>query len=114
MTSVQGRTKTAGGYRSRSEYRAGVAAVIRAGYGDPSARDPKSKYYDEKATEEDPRWYMVDIEFRERFPAVVPLQTLKETPGLETMVVTTKSRLSVQPVTEEEFRIVRDLGRGGG
>ena len=55
---------------------------------------------------------MVDIRFVERFPEIIPLSTLKETPGLENMVVNQKgSRLSVQPVTKEEFAIVRKLGR---
>jgi predicted RNA-binding protein with PUA-like domain len=90
---------------------AGVARVVREGYPDPTARDPESRYFDEKASEEDPRWFMVDIEFVERFPGIVPLGALKATPGLENMVVTTKSRLSVQPVTDAEFEIVVDLGR---
>jgi len=55
---------------------------------------------------------MVDLEFVERFPDVVPLETLKSTRGLEKMVVTQKgSRLSVQPVTKPEFEIVTKLGR---
>ena len=91
----------------------GLAKVVRSGYPDPTARDPNSKYFDPKASDDDPRWYMVDIEFEERFPEIVPLGTLRETPGLEEMLVINKSRLSVQPVTPEQFRIVRKLGRGG-
>ena len=54
---------------------------------------------------------MVDIGFVERFPEVVPLDTLKGTTGLEKMAVTQKgSRLSVQPVTERIDIVVR-LGR---
>ena len=57
---------------------------------------------------------MVDIGFVERFPAVVSLETLKTTRGLEKMVVTQKgSRLSVQPVTKDEYDIVVRLGRKG-
>ena len=56
---------------------------------------------------------MVDIRFVEKFPHIVPLETLKSTPGLEEMVVTKKgSRLSIQPVTKSEFDIVVKLGRG--
>jgi predicted RNA-binding protein with PUA-like domain len=90
---------------------AGTAEVVRDGYPDSTARDPSSDYYDPKASDDDPRWFMVDIEFRERFPTFVPLSELKATKGLETMVVTTKSRLSVQPVTAEEYEIVTGLGR---
>jgi predicted RNA-binding protein with PUA-like domain len=88
---------------------AGIARVVREGYPDPTARDPKSHYFDEKASDDDPRWYMVDIAFEEKFGEVVPLATLKETAGLEEMVVTKRSRLSVQPVRKEEFEIVRKL-----
>jgi predicted RNA-binding protein with PUA-like domain len=50
---------------------------------------------------------------QERFPRVVTLDELRATPGLEKMLVINKSRLSVQPVTEEEYAIVVRLGRGG-
>lgn len=92
---------------------AGLAKIARAAYPDSTALDPDSHYFDPKATEEDPRWVMVDIEFVEKFPALVPLGTLNDTDGLEEMPVNKKSRLSVQPVTAEEFRIVRKLGRAG-
>jgi predicted RNA-binding protein with PUA-like domain len=89
----------------------GIARVSRAAYADPSARDPKSDYFDPKAGDEDPRWYMVDVEFVEKFPAIVTLDELRATPGLEKMPAINKSRLSVQPVTPEEYRIVVELGR---
>ena len=55
---------------------------------------------------------LVDLEYVDRFAAVVPLETLKGTRGLERMMVTQKgSRLSVQPVTAAEFAIVTRLGR---
>ena len=89
---------------------AGLARVSRTGLPDPTALDPDSDYYDPKATREDPRWVMMEIEFVKRFPALVPLDTLRATAGLEKMLVINKSRLSVQPVTEDEFRIVSRLG----
>ena len=91
---------------------AGLARVASAAYPDRSALDPSSHYFDEKASEDDPRWYLVDIEFVERFPRVVTLDELRATPGLEKMLVINRSRLSVQPVTDEEYRIVVELGRG--
>lgn len=90
---------------------AGIARVVREGYPDNTAQDPNSKYFDPKASPEDPRWFMVDIEFVEKFDELVPLETLRQTPGLEEMLVTKKSRLSVQPVRPEEFEIVVGLGR---
>ena len=61
---------------------------------------------------EDETWSMVDIRFVEKFKEIVPLDVLKATKGLEKMVVVQKgSRLSVQPVTAAEFRIVMKLGK---
>ncbi|HEX9941538.1 MAG TPA: EVE domain-containing protein [Thermoanaerobaculia bacterium] len=91
----------------------GVAEIAREGYPDPFAFRKGHTYFDPKSDPENPTWYMVDIRFIEKFPGIVPLAALKETPGLEDMVVTQKgSRLSVQPVTKKEFEIVRKLGRG--
>lgn len=90
----------------------GLARIAKAGYPDATAWKKGHKYYDETSSKETPTWYMVDIEFVERFPDVVSLETLKSTRGLEKMVVTQKgSRLSVQPVTKSEFEIVSKLGR---
>ena len=93
----------------------GLAVICRTGYPDHYAWQVGHKYFDARSTEAKPVWYMVDLEFVERFPATIPLATLKATPGLEEMMVTKKgSRLSVQPVTEREFDIVARLGRGTG
>ena len=91
----------------------GLAAIARAGYPDPFALKKGHKYFDPDSKKDSPVWYMVDIAFEERFPEIVPLETLKATKGLEKMVVTQKgSRLSVQPVTKPEYDIVVRLGRG--
>jgi predicted RNA-binding protein with PUA-like domain len=80
--------------------------------GDPFAWKRGHEYYDAASTPAKPIWYTVDLEFVERFPSVVPLETLKKTPGLEEIMVIKKgSRLSVQPVTRAEFAIVTRLGR---
>jgi predicted RNA-binding protein with PUA-like domain len=94
---------------------AGLAEVVRAGYPDPFAWRKGHPYFDPASPEAAPVWYAVDIGFVERFPAIVPLATLKSTPGLEKMEVTRKgSRLSVQPVTKAEFDLVTRLGRKAG
>ncbi len=91
---------------------AGLAEVSRAAYPDSFAFDPKHEYFDPKSDRANPTWYMVDVEFVEKFPEVVPLERLKETPGLEAMMVIKKGmRLSIQPVEKAEFEIVRKLGR---
>src|SRR4051794_30828102 len=90
----------------------GVAEISREAYPDKFARQKGHAYFDEKATADNPLWYMVDIRFVEKFPHIVSLETLKSAPGLEEMVVTKKgSRLSIQPVTKGEYGIVLKLGR---
>jgi predicted RNA-binding protein with PUA-like domain len=84
----------------------GEARIVKESYPDHFAQDPSSRYFDPKASAADPRWFMVDIEFVRRFPRLVSLDELKQGPGLEEMVVTRRSRLSVQPVTPSEFEVV--------
>jgi predicted RNA-binding protein with PUA-like domain len=72
----------------------GLAEVVREGYPEADV------------------WTQVDIRFIEKFPEIVPLDTLKETKGLEDMMVIRKgARLSIQPVTKKEFDVVVKLGR---
>ena len=91
---------------------AGIARVRRAGHPDPTARDPESRYFDPKATDAEPRWYQVEIEFEGRFREVVPLAVLRGVPELARMPLLNRSRLSVQPVTDEEWRIITGLAAG--
>jgi predicted RNA-binding protein with PUA-like domain len=89
---------------------AGLAKVSKLSHPDPSQWDPKSEYYDPKATKEVPRWFMVEVEFVEKFESIVTLATLKSTKGLEEMPVVQKgSRLSINPVKEKEFQIINKL-----
>jgi predicted RNA-binding protein with PUA-like domain len=92
---------------------AGLATISRAAYPDPTALDPGSDYHDPKATREKNPWVMVDVKFKKEFPRLVTLDEMRRTPGLERMLVIRKGmRLSVQPVTPEEFAIVAKLGSG--
>ncbi len=92
---------------------AGLARVVREGYPDFTAWDPDSRYHDPKAAAGDPRWSMVDIEFEEKFARLVTLEEIKSMDALREMVLVRRSRLSVQPVTPEEFEVVVSLGRRG-
>ena len=90
----------------------GIARVVRAGYPDPTQFHPKSKYHDPGSKRDDPRWFAVDIRLEQELPRPVGLPELREAPGLEDMVLLRKgSRLSVQPVTAGEWRIVSRLAR---
>jgi predicted RNA-binding protein with PUA-like domain len=93
----------------------GLARIVRAGYPDHLAWTPGHHYFDPESRPSSPVWFMVDIGFVERFPTIVPLETLKTTGGLAKMMVTQKgSRLSVQPCTRAEYDTVVRLGRAGG
>lgn len=90
---------------------AGIVRISRKAYPDHYAFDKKSNYFDAKSDPENPRWFMVDVDFVERFPAVVSLHEIKATPALGEMALVKKPRLSVQPVSGEEFRLIRKMGR---
>jgi len=92
---------------------AGLARVARTAYPDRFSWQEGHKYHDPKSTPEDPRWWMVDVEYVDTLPHFVPLDALKTEPGLEDMVVTKRSRLSVQPVKPEEYDIVVRMGESG-
>jgi predicted RNA-binding protein with PUA-like domain len=89
---------------------AGLAKVSRESHPDPTQFDAKSDYYDPKATKDNPRWFMVEVEFVEKFDDVITLQTIKSTKALSNMPLVQKgSRLSINPVTENEFSTILKL-----
>jgi predicted RNA-binding protein with PUA-like domain len=93
---------------------AGVAEVARAAYPDTTAFDPREDHYDPKSRADEPTWLMVDVRAVERFPRFVTLEALRATPGLESLQVLKRgNRLSITPVTAEEWAIVRRLGGVG-
>ncbi len=85
---------------------AGICEVVREAYPDHTQFDPNSKYFDPKSTPEKPRWYMPDVGFVRTFPRLITLAELREVPGLEDMVLLHRSRLSVQPVTDDQWKII--------
>lgn len=91
---------------------AGIARVACEAYPDPTCWDPESQYFDPKSSPENPRWFMVDVEFVERFPEVLSLAEMKALPELEGMLATKRGmRLSIQPVEKEHFDFIRKLGK---
>ena len=83
---------------------AGVSRICKESYPDITQFDKKSKYYDPKATEEVPRWFLVDMEPVTKFDEMVTLDQLKDNDALEGMLVIKRGqRLSVQPVEKHHF-----------
>jgi predicted RNA-binding protein with PUA-like domain len=88
----------------------GSAEVVRTAYPDDSQFDKRSHHYDAASTADHPRWEMVDLKFREKFPISLPLDRLRQEPKLKEMELLRKgSRLSVQPVSEAEWRAITTL-----
>ena len=82
----------------------GTARVVREGYPDHTAWDPTSRYYDPKTNPDSPAWIMVDIKAEQELARPVTLKEIKENPRLENMMLVRRGmRLSIQPVTEEEW-----------
>lgn len=91
----------------------GVMEIVSEAYPDPTQFDPKSEYFDASSRPEKPKWYVRDVKFIEKLPRVVTLAELKSAPGLENMAVARKSqRLSITPVSSDEWRIVLKLAGG--
>ncbi|MEM8752842.1 MAG: EVE domain-containing protein [Pseudomonadota bacterium] len=84
-------------YHSIDEKRVvGVVEVISGIHPDPKT--------------DDPRWECVDIKAIGPFPTPVTLQMCKDEPRLKDMVLVNNTRLSVQPVTAAEWKVVCEMG----
>lgn len=90
----------------------GVAKVIEAAYPDFTAFDSSHHYFDPKSKKENPTWFMVDIAYVRHFEKPVTLEQIKKTPELAEMVLLKIGRLSIQPVTAEEWAIIDKMGNG--
>jgi predicted RNA-binding protein with PUA-like domain len=89
---------------------AGIARVSREALPDPTQFDKKSEYYDPKSKAEAPTWMMVEVEFVQKFPQLLPLERLKTEKALAKMPLLQRGqRLSVQPVSPEEWKAVERL-----
>ncbi len=84
----------------------GLAKVASNPYADPTQFDKKSEYYDEKSSKENPRWTLVDIAFEEKFPKPITAAQMKKETELQNMMLWRIAQLSIQPISEAEFRHV--------
>ena len=88
----------------------GLCTVVREGYPDHTALDPTAGHHDPKASPDNPIWYMVDVRADQPLPRPVPLALIRQHPRLADMPLVNRSRLSVQPLTPEQFDILLELG----
>lgn len=99
-------------YHSSAEppHVAGEAEVVREGYPDPTQFDPEDDHYDAAASKESPRWYQVDVRAVRKLGKPVPLPLIRETSALRKMALVQRGqRLSVQPVTADEYETILAL-----
>ncbi len=85
----------------------GVVEIVKESHPDTTALDPESQYYDPKSTMDNPRWYLVDVKFKQKFPQPITLTQLKNNPKLKDMLILRKgNRLSITPVTDKQWQAV--------
>ncbi|MFO7808867.1 EVE domain-containing protein [Guyparkeria sp.] len=82
----------------------GIMEIVSQPRPDQTAFDPDEKYYDPKSDPDKPRWLLVDVKYVRHTKRVIPLTELKADPALEEMpLVRRGNRLSIMPVTEEQW-----------
>lgn len=91
---------------------AGLARIHKEAYPDHTSWDKKSEYFDPRSKPKKPLWFMVDIKFINKFSRFVTLDEIRNNPRLQNMVLLKRPRLSVQPVSKEEFEEIVRMGRG--
>ena len=88
----------------------GTVKIVRAGWPDTTQFDHESEYYDQKSTSDKPRWFVVDVKFNQKFSSIISLQQLKMISTLSQMpLLRTGNRLSITPVTKEQWQIILNL-----
>lgn len=89
----------------------GTVEIVSDAYPDHTALDPNSDHFDPKSTLENPRWFMVDVHLKQKYPSIISIETLRHYPELEEMRVLQRgNRLSITPVTKHEWDFINHLG----
>lgn len=89
---------------------AGVGSVSKEAYPDASAQNSKSEYYDPRSKTNPEIWMHVDVAWKQSFKVVVSLDTIKKQKSLQNMrLVQRGNRLSVLPLSKDEFEIIVQL-----
>ncbi|MFA5667824.1 MAG: EVE domain-containing protein [Balneolaceae bacterium] len=87
----------------------GIMEVASEPYPDHTQFDPDSKYFDPKSTESKPRWMLVDVKFNKKFKNPVTREAMKLEEELQEMLIFKRSRLSITPVTEAEWKKINEM-----
>ena len=91
----------------------GIMKVVREGYPDHTAFDPEAKYYDPKSDPDNPRWYMVDVQYQRKLKRTITLRELKEYEALQDCPLVRKgNRLSIMPLSKQQWDFILALEGG--
>ena len=91
----------------------GTATIVKEAYPDATAWDPNDKHYDPKSSPGETVWTVVEIQAEAALPNPVTLQAVKANPKLKDMLLIRKGqRLSIQPVTKDEYDEILAMGNG--
>ena len=91
----------------------GTMRIVREAYPDHTAFDETEKYFDPKSDPDNPRWLMFDVQLDAIFPNIISLAELRQHEQLAEMRVVQKgNRLSITPVTEEQWNYIQFLSAG--
>ncbi|MCC6245909.1 MAG: EVE domain-containing protein [Gemmatimonadaceae bacterium] len=102
-------------YHSNAEPSAivGICEVVREGYPDPTALDPTHEYYDPKSDPDTPTWYMVEVKAVSALKRPISLAEVKATSALAEIALVKQGRLSVIPITADEWKTIISMSEGG-
>ncbi|XP_030361285.1 thymocyte nuclear protein 1 isoform X1 [Strigops habroptila] len=95
----------------------GIVKIVKEAYPDHTQFDQKNPHYDSSSRKENPKWSMVDVQFVRMTKRFIPLSEIKahhlahkaDGGPLKNMMLFTRQRLSIQPLTQEEFDFVLSL-----
>ena len=88
---------------------AGIVRVVRAGYPDRTALDPRHDHHDPGSTPDQPRWYMIDVQLVRAMKRIITLDELRrhqQTKLKDMQLLRTGNRLSVMPVSDAHWRFI--------
>jgi len=90
---------------------AGICEVVKEAYPDFTAFDPEDPHFDPKSKKDNPAWMMVDVKFVKKFSTLVSIDEMRGNPKLKDMKLLQRgNRLSVMPVTKDEFEEIVKMG----
>jgi predicted RNA-binding protein with PUA-like domain len=91
---------------------AGIVSIVKGGYPDVTAFDPKHHHYDADSKRDAPRWFVVDVKLQRKFPRIITLDELRAHAGKrlgEFVLLRRGNRLSVMPVAKKDWDFILTL-----